>query len=139
MIMSGTEFGRTLGTPIAILVRNNDQRPKDYGSVATQPRPSHADYTCEWIECQPASPPVYPCVPLPLPNRHPPPAPRHPHPHPYPHPHAHPHPLPDQAKYGIHASSGGGRSSARETVRPCLCLCLCPCPCLGVHAVASSV
>lgn len=66
-IMSGTEFGRTLGTPIGLLVRNKDQRPKDYGSVRTQPRPSHADYTY-------------------------------------------------QLKYGIHASSGGGRSSARETI-----------------------
>lgn len=67
LIMSGTEFGRTLGTPIGLLVRNNDQRPKDYGSTRSQPRPSHADYTYE-------------------------------------------------EKYGIHASSGGGRSSARETI-----------------------
>eukprot|EP00040_Diaphanoeca_grandis_P044139 m.11418 g.11418 ORF g.11418 m.11418 type:complete len:405 (-) comp8805_c1_seq1:111-1325(-) len=66
-IMSGTEFGQTLGTPIAMLVRNKDHRPKDYGSVNTQPRPSHADFTY-------------------------------------------------QAKYGVHASSGGGRSSARETI-----------------------
>jgi chorismate synthase len=62
LIMSGVEFGRTLGTPIGLVVRNKDQRPVDYGSVATQPRPSHADYTY-------------------------------------------------QLKYGIHASSGGGRSS----------------------------
>eukprot|EP00037_Helgoeca_nana_P033331 m.417481 g.417481 ORF g.417481 m.417481 type:complete len:416 (-) comp30465_c0_seq1:122-1369(-) len=67
ILMSGTEFGRTLGTPIGIMVRNKDQRPNDYGSVRTQPRPSHADYTY-------------------------------------------------QLKYGIHASSGGGRSSARETI-----------------------
>eukprot|EP00035_Acanthoeca_spectabilis_P024590 m.454516 g.454516 ORF g.454516 m.454516 type:complete len:424 (+) comp20689_c0_seq1:119-1390(+) len=67
IVMSGTEFGRTLGTPIGLMVRNKDQRPKDYGSVKSQPRPSHADYTYH-------------------------------------------------LKYGIHASSGGGRSSARETI-----------------------
>ena len=69
VIMSGTEFGYTLGTPIAMLVRNNDQRPQDYGgsSMHDIPRPSHADYTY-------------------------------------------------QEKYGIRASSGGGRASARETI-----------------------
>eukprot|EP00038_Savillea_parva_P006410 m.163620 g.163620 ORF g.163620 m.163620 type:complete len:421 (-) comp12319_c0_seq1:1835-3097(-) len=67
ILMSGTEFGRTLGTPIGLMVRNKDQRPGDYGSTSSQPRPSHADYTY-------------------------------------------------QLKYGIHASSGGGRSSARETI-----------------------
>ncbi|MCJ1289810.1 bifunctional chorismate synthase/riboflavin reductase [NAD(P)H] aro2 [Xylographa carneopallida] len=68
-IQSGTEFGITLGTPIALVVRNEDQRPKDYGSSTMDmfPRPSHADYTY-------------------------------------------------QEKYGIRASSGGGRSSARETI-----------------------
>ncbi|MCJ1436378.1 bifunctional chorismate synthase/riboflavin reductase [NAD(P)H] aro2 [Xylographa pallens] len=68
-IQSGTEFGITLGTPIALVVRNEDQRPKDYGSSTMDmfPRPSHADYTY-------------------------------------------------QEKYGVRASSGGGRSSARETI-----------------------
>jgi chorismate synthase len=66
-ILSGVEYGKTLGTPIALLVPNKDQRPGDYRSMAAIPRPSHADYTY-------------------------------------------------QAKYGIRASSGGGRSSARETI-----------------------
>jgi chorismate synthase len=67
VILSGTENGRTLGTPIALQVANKDQRPKDYGNMRDIPRPSHADYTY-------------------------------------------------QMKYGIRASSGGGRSSARETI-----------------------
>ena len=67
VILSGTENGRTLGTPIALHVANKDQRPKDYGNMRDIPRPSHADYTY-------------------------------------------------QMKYGIRASSGGGRSSARETI-----------------------
>ncbi|SDO49297.1 chorismate synthase [Desulforhopalus singaporensis] len=67
MILSGTENGKTLGTPISLQVANKDQRPKDYSSMRDIPRPSHADYTY-------------------------------------------------QAKYGIRASSGGGRSSARETI-----------------------
>lgn len=66
-IYSGTEFGRTLGTPIMLLINNKDQRPQDYGEMSRIPRPSHADYTY-------------------------------------------------QMKYGIRASSGGGRSSARETI-----------------------
>ena len=66
-IYSGTEFGRTLGTPIMLLVNNRDQRPQDYGEMSRIPRPSHADYTY-------------------------------------------------QMKYGVRASSGGGRSSARETI-----------------------
>ncbi|KAL2013773.1 hypothetical protein VTN00DRAFT_1298 [Thermoascus crustaceus] len=68
-IQSGTEFGVTLGTPIGMLVRNEDQRPKDYGgsTMDLYPRPSHADFT--YLE-----------------------------------------------KYGVKASSGGGRSSARETI-----------------------
>ena len=68
-IWSGTELGKTLGTPIMLLVRNEDQRPKDYGgsTMDLYPRPSHADYTY-------------------------------------------------QMKYGVRASSGGGRSSARETI-----------------------
>jgi chorismate synthase len=66
-IYSGTEFGRTLGTPIMLLVNNKDQRPQDYGEMSRIPRPSHADFTY-------------------------------------------------QMKYGVRASSGGGRSSARETI-----------------------
>lgn len=66
-ILAGTENGKTLGTPIALLVRNADQRPEDYGEATAIPRPSHADFT--YLQ-----------------------------------------------KYGIHASSGGGRSSARETI-----------------------
>lgn len=66
-ILSGTENGVTLGTPIGLSVNNKDQRPGDYGEMADVPRPSHADYTY-------------------------------------------------LMKYGIKASSGGGRSSARETI-----------------------
>lgn len=66
-ILSGVENGLTLGTPIALLVPNKDQRPADYQNLQNIPRPSHADYTY-------------------------------------------------QMKYGIRASSGGGRSSARETI-----------------------
>ncbi|KAI9476339.1 MAG: chorismate synthase [Benjaminiella poitrasii] len=44
-IMSGTEFGVTLGTPIGIQVPNLDQRPHDYSETDIYPRPSHADYT----------------------------------------------------------------------------------------------
>jgi chorismate synthase len=67
IIYSGTEFGRTLGTPIMLLINNKDQRPQDYGEMSRIPRPSHADFTY-------------------------------------------------QMKYGVRASSGGGRSSARETI-----------------------
>ncbi|KAL8790187.1 MAG: hypothetical protein Q9213_000718 [Squamulea squamosa] len=66
-IQSGIEKGYTLGTPICLLVPNEDQRPHDYNEMDKFPRPSHADFTY-------------------------------------------------QEKYGIRASSGGGRSSARETV-----------------------
>ncbi|KAJ7771933.1 chorismate synthase [Mycena maculata] len=66
-LQSGLELGVTLGTPIALLVRNEDQRPHDYSETDLYPRPSHADFT--YLE-----------------------------------------------KYGVKASSGGGRSSARETV-----------------------
>jgi chorismate synthase len=44
-ILSGVFEGRTLGTPIAILVRNKDARPEDYSEIASKFRPSHADYT----------------------------------------------------------------------------------------------
>ncbi|PID77434.1 MAG: chorismate synthase [Deltaproteobacteria bacterium] len=67
VILSGTERGLTLGTPIAMQVANRDQKPADYGEMADAPRPSHADYTY-------------------------------------------------MQKYGIKASSGGGRASARETI-----------------------
>ncbi len=66
-ILSGVENGRTLGTPIGLLVRNRDHRPADYDEMSRIPRPSHADYAY-------------------------------------------------QMKYGIRAASGGGRSSARETI-----------------------
>lgn len=67
VIQSGVEMGKTLGTPIALYVLNQDQRPEDYADIRDTPRPSHADYTY-------------------------------------------------QQKYGIRSSSGGGRSSARETI-----------------------
>ena len=66
-ILSGVEGGYTLGTPVALLVHNEDQRPHDYSSMGDVPRPSHADFTY-------------------------------------------------QTKYGVRASSGGGRASARETI-----------------------
>ena len=46
-ILSGVFEGRTLGTPIAILIRNKDARPEDYREIARKFRPSHADYTYE--------------------------------------------------------------------------------------------
>lgn len=66
-IQSGTEGGITLGSPIGMLVANEDHRPHDYSETDLYPRPSHADYT--YIQ-----------------------------------------------KYGAKSSSGGGRSSARETI-----------------------
>jgi chorismate synthase len=44
-ILSGTFEGKTLGTPISMLVRNEDARPEAYTEMATKFRPSHADYT----------------------------------------------------------------------------------------------
>lgn len=44
-ILSGVYEGRTTGTPIALLIRNADQRSKDYGDIAQRFRPGHADYT----------------------------------------------------------------------------------------------
>jgi chorismate synthase len=44
-ILSGTFEGKTTGTPIALLIRNEDQRSKDYGDIAESFRPGHADYT----------------------------------------------------------------------------------------------
>ena len=46
-ILSGVFEGKTLGTPIGILVRNKDARPEDYTEIARKFRPSHADYTYE--------------------------------------------------------------------------------------------
>lgn len=68
-IQAGVEKGVTLGSPLAMLVRNEDQRPNDYTdeTLDLYPRPSHADFT--YLE-----------------------------------------------KYGLKSSSGGGRSSARETI-----------------------
>jgi len=68
-ILSGVdkETGVTLGTPIAMLVRNKDQKSNDYDTMAAAYRPSHADATYD-------------------------------------------------AKYGVRAVAGGGRSSARETI-----------------------
>lgn len=43
-ILSGVFEGKTTGTPIALLVRNEDQRSKDYGEIAHCFRPGHADY-----------------------------------------------------------------------------------------------
>ncbi|MFW2355615.1 chorismate synthase [Hydrogenophaga sp.] len=44
-ILSGVYEGKTTGTPIALLIRNTDQRSKDYGNIAQTFRPGHADYT----------------------------------------------------------------------------------------------
>jgi chorismate synthase len=43
-ILSGVFEGHTTGTPISLLIRNQDQRSKDYGSIAQSFRPGHADY-----------------------------------------------------------------------------------------------
>ena len=66
-ILSGVVDGITIGTPIAMLVRNKDHRSQDYDTMAVAYRPSHADAAYD-------------------------------------------------AKYGIRAVAGGGRSSARETI-----------------------
>jgi len=44
-ILSGVFEGKTTGTPIGLLIRNTDQRSKDYGNIAQTFRPGHADYT----------------------------------------------------------------------------------------------
>ncbi|MEZ4946537.1 MAG: chorismate synthase [Cyclobacteriaceae bacterium] len=46
-ILSGVFEGKSTGTPIAIVIENQDQRSKDYGHIAETFRPSHADYTYE--------------------------------------------------------------------------------------------
>ena len=44
-LLSGIYEGRTTGTAIGFLIRNEDQRPKDYSAIAEKFRPGHADYT----------------------------------------------------------------------------------------------
>ena len=44
-ILSGVFDGKTTGTPISLMVRNEDQRSKDYGNIKDCYRPGHADYT----------------------------------------------------------------------------------------------
>ena len=46
-ILSGVFEGKTTGTPISMIVRNTDQRSKDYSNIASCFRPGHADYTFE--------------------------------------------------------------------------------------------
>ena len=43
--LSGLEEGRTCGAPLCAVIRNADQRSRDYGELADKPRPGHADYT----------------------------------------------------------------------------------------------
>ncbi|HAF73857.1 MAG TPA: chorismate synthase, partial [Gammaproteobacteria bacterium] len=44
-ILSGVFEGNTTGAPIALLIRNEDQRPRDYQKIRDQFRPGHADFT----------------------------------------------------------------------------------------------
>ncbi len=44
-ILSGVFEGRTTGTPISLIIFNEDQRSRDYGDIASYYRPGHADYT----------------------------------------------------------------------------------------------
>ena len=44
-ILSGTFEGKTTGTPISLIVRNQDQRSRDYSAISEIYRPGHADYT----------------------------------------------------------------------------------------------
>src|SRR6478752_4970251 len=46
-ILSGVFEGKSTGTPIAVVIENQDQRSKDYSHIAESFRPSHADYTYE--------------------------------------------------------------------------------------------
>jgi chorismate synthase len=46
-ILSGVFEGKSTGTPIALVIENQDQRSKDYSHIADTFRPSHADYTYE--------------------------------------------------------------------------------------------
>lgn len=66
-ILSGLHQGKTLGSPISIIIPNHNALPEDYAEMNSKFRPGHADFTY-------------------------------------------------QMKYGIRTSSGGGRSSARETI-----------------------
>ena len=47
-ILSGVFEGRTTGTPIALVIENQDQRSKDYGEIAQSFRPGHADIAYAW-------------------------------------------------------------------------------------------
>ncbi|MDO1999666.1 chorismate synthase, partial [Escherichia coli] len=44
-ILSGVFEGKTTGTPIGLLIRNTDQKSKDYSAIKDLFRPAHADYT----------------------------------------------------------------------------------------------
>ena len=44
-ILSGVFEGKTTGTPIGLMIQNQDQRSKDYGEISQMFRPGHADYT----------------------------------------------------------------------------------------------
>ncbi len=44
-ILSGVFEGKTTGTPVQLMIRNTDQRSKDYGEISQSFRPGHADYT----------------------------------------------------------------------------------------------
>ena len=44
-ILSGVFEGKTTGTPISLIIRNTDQRSRDYGNIAYSYRPGHADFT----------------------------------------------------------------------------------------------
>ena len=48
-ILSGVFEGQTTGHPVQLLIRNTDQRSKDYGEIAQKFRPGHADYTY-WVK-----------------------------------------------------------------------------------------
>lgn len=47
-ILSGVFEGKTTGTPIGLLIRNTDQRSKDYSNIANTFRPGHADYSYQY-------------------------------------------------------------------------------------------
>ncbi|MEL6795107.1 MAG: chorismate synthase, partial [Pseudomonadota bacterium] len=48
-ILSGVFEGMTTGTPIQLMIRNTDQRSKDYGDIKDKFRPGHADYAY-WVK-----------------------------------------------------------------------------------------